>query len=93
MKNKDLDQKTNSALPLYGKLPDHSDLIKKNSNTVSMEELIGSKSERRECSVGVRITRDMKEVLEKISSKSRLSESEIVFRILEKNLAHLTQDI
>lgn len=51
-----------------------------------LEEVIGTRKERRECAVGVRVTREMKEVLENLSTKTRLSESEIVYRILQKNL-------
>ena len=57
------------------------------SSTYSeIEEVIGTRKERRECAVGVRVTREMKEVLEKLAAKTRISESEIVFRILSKNL-------
>ncbi len=56
------------------------------SNYGDIEDVIGTRRERRECAVGVRVTREMKEVLEGLAAKTRLSESEIVFRILRKNL-------
>ena len=51
-----------------------------------LEDVLGTRKERRECAVGVRVTREMKEILENLSTKTRLSESEIVYRILQKNL-------
>lgn len=55
-------------------------------NMSDLEDVLGMRKERRECAVGVRVTREMKEILENLSTKTRLSESEIVYRILQKNL-------
>jgi hypothetical protein len=70
------------------RLDDNSPKITHSNNTTfpKIEDLIGTRQERRECAVGVRVTRDMKDILENLSAKTRLSESEIVFRILSKNL-------
>lgn len=87
--------KAKEALPLKGgSFPLKRDLEEpgntgesvSKSNYQNIEEVIGIRKERRECAVGVRVTREMKDLLENLSSKTKLSESEIVFRILRKNL-------
>ena len=85
--------KAKDALPLKGivatkerkKEVKDSEKVREGASS-SLEDVLGTRKERRECAVGVRVTRAMKEVLEELSAKTRLSESEIVYRILKKNL-------
>lgn len=83
------DNKTQDALPLKGVLPKkikEKAVISNSPHSPNLDELLGERRERRECAVGVRVTREMKDMLEEICNKKRLTESEVVFRILKNAL-------
>lgn len=71
----------------YFNVNKEGDIKKEKSNPNlpdSIYNIIGSRKEARGCSVGVRITENIKNILINLSEETGVSESEIVFRILDE---------
>lgn len=53
-----------------------------NKNSRIINDFIGQKEERRDCSMGLRVPRRVKDLFEELSAETRLSESEILYRMV-----------
>lgn len=53
-------------------------------NKQIINDFIGIRDERRDCSMGLRVPRRVKDLFEELAAETRLSESEILYRMVMK---------